>query len=286
MSAAIHPQTAAAEAFWHVTVLSNFARGYDKYSRRYSKSSIPESTFPERFFLLREEELAAGARKAGGLLRKLGIPGDRLVALRAEVDAGELRENTRTGIGQYVERGWITLSGVAWMGEEGEGSPLEPAVIEEVMAESLRLLHGSLHAFESLRPRSFSVLPVARGCQASCPFCFSDASASAEQDQARLNLARVAEHAQQAAERGAGRFVITGGGEPGLLRHEVMRELIAVGRPLGKTVLITNGHHLARRDGAVRSAMLEDYARSGLGVLAVSRHHHDDGVSTKLMSLE
>ncbi|RYD32985.1 MAG: hypothetical protein EOP86_14410 [Verrucomicrobiaceae bacterium] len=43
---------------------------------------------------------------------------------------------------------------------------------------------------------------------------------------------------------------------------------------------------MARKDSAARSAMLEDYARSGLGVLAVSRHHHDDGVSTRLMSLE
>lgn len=315
----------AGETLWHVTVLSNFARGYDKYSRRYSKGAIPESTFPDRFFLLQEEELAAGVRKAAGLLRKLGLAGDRLVALRTEVPAVDLRENTRTGIGRFVEREWILLSGVAWLGAgAGDGQAMEdgaaggdaagpgageekepvgfgkaagggidsemrlvPAVLEEVMAASLRVLHGSLAAFEALRPRSFSVLPVARGCQASCPFCFSEASASAEQDQARLNLERVAEYAGQAARRGAERFVITGGGEPGLLRHGQLCGLIEVGSAaLGKAVLITNGHHLARKDELSRAVMLEDYAKAGLEVLAVSRHHHDDAASARLMSLE
>ena len=173
------------ETLWHVIVLSNFARGYDKYARRYSKEAIPESTFPDHFFLLREAELPAGIRKAGGLLAKLGIAGDRLLALRTQVPTEDLRENTRTGIGRYVERAWICLDGVAWL--DAAGNPV-PAILEEVMAEALRLEHEPLHPFEALRPRSFSVLPVARGCQAACPFCFSDASASAEQDQARLDL--------------------------------------------------------------------------------------------------
>lgn len=271
------------ETLWHVIVLSNFARGYDKYARRYSKEAIPESSFPDRFFLLREAELSAGIRKAGGLLAKLGIAGDRLVALRTQVPTEDLRENTRTGIGRYVERGWIRLTGVAWVDEAG--NPV-PVIIEEVMAEALRLGHEHLHPFEALQPRSFSVLPVARGCQAACPFCFSDASASAEQDQARLDLEAVLHHARKAARRGAERFVITGGGEPGLLRHELMCRLIRAGNPLGKAVLITNGHHLARKDGDARTRMMEDYADAGLKVLAVSRHHHDDAASARLMSLE
>lgn len=271
------------ETLWHVIVLSNFARGYDKYARRYSKEAIPESSFPDRFFLLREAELSAGIRKAGGLLAKLGIAGDRLVALQTQVPTEDLRENTRTGIGRYVERGWIHLNGVAWL--DAAGNPV-PAILEEVMAEALRLGHERLHPFEALQPRSFSVLPVARGCQAACPFCFSDASASAEQDQARLNLEAVLRHAREAARRGAERFVITGGGEPGLLRHDLMCGLIRAGNPLGKAVLITNGHHLARKDEDARTRMMEDYADAGLKVLAVSRHHHGDAASARLMSLE
>ena len=73
---------ASTEILWHVTVLSNFARGYDKYARVYSKAGIPESTFSDRFFLLRDEELDIGIRKAGALLAKLALPGDRLTPIK------------------------------------------------------------------------------------------------------------------------------------------------------------------------------------------------------------
>src|SRR5262245_37093116 len=84
---------------WHITVLSNFVRGYDKYSNIYSKESIRESTYPDRFYLLREDEIEAGVRKARGLLDRLAIPGNRLLALRTRVAPADLRENARTGIG-------------------------------------------------------------------------------------------------------------------------------------------------------------------------------------------
>lgn len=273
------------ETLWHVTVLSNLMRGYDKYARVYSKAGIAESTFPDRFYLLRENELGAGIMKAQGLLDRLALPGNRLVALRTVVPEHELRENTRTGIGRYMEHGSIVLDGIVWVDETG--ARLVPVVLEEACALSLRLLHRELHSFESLRPRSFSILPIAKGCQASCPFCFSDASASAEQDQARLNLQHLRDYAQLARSRGAERFVITGGGEPGLVRHELLREVIATGSAaIGKTVLISNGHHLARRADAERARMLAEYHEAGLRVLAISRHHHDDAKSTHMMNLE
>jgi hypothetical protein len=55
---------------------------------------------------------------------------------------------------------------------------------------------------------------------------------------------------------------------------------------LGKAVLITNGHHLTKLDGAARRAALRDYYEAGLGVLAVSRHHYDDDVNARLMNLQ
>lgn len=272
------------EPLWHVTVLSNFARGYDKYARAYSKKGIPESTFPDRFFLLREEEVGQGVKKASPLLARLNLPGNRLLALRTTVASHTLRQNVRTGIGRYVERGAITLDGVAWVDEDGG---LRMATVEEVMARSLALLHPQLRPYDELRPRSFSALPIAKGCQASCPFCFSDASASAEQDQARLDFARVRTLLAAAKKRGAERFVITGGGEPGLLRHEALLRLIRMGsESLGKTVLISNGHHLASRDEGVRAQRLRDYGEAGLSVLAISRHHHGREESARLMALD
>lgn len=59
---------------YHVTVLSNFALAYDRYSRQYSKAVLDRSTFPDRFFLLEEEELEIGVAKASTLLAKLGLP--------------------------------------------------------------------------------------------------------------------------------------------------------------------------------------------------------------------
>ena len=85
------------EKFFHVTVLSNFARGFDKYSRGYSKARIPESTYPDRFFLLRRGELGIGIQKASHLLEKLGLAGNRLIVLETELDAALLQINTANG---------------------------------------------------------------------------------------------------------------------------------------------------------------------------------------------
>ena len=64
-------------------------------------------------------------------------------------------------------------------------------------------------------------------------------------------------HARHGRERGAQRFVITGGGEPGLLPHAQMLALIRTGRAhFDKGVLISNGVHLARLDEADRRARL------------------------------
>jgi pyruvate-formate lyase-activating enzyme len=274
------------ETLWHVTVLSNFARGYDKYARIYSKTAIPESTFPDRFFLLKDDELEIGIRKAHALLEKLALPGNRLLALRTRVAADALRPNTRTGLGRFIESPSILVDAAMFIENGAHGARLTPVSVEEATALSFRLLRPALLDYPSLKPRTFSVLPIARGCQAACPFCFSDASASVEQDQARLDLGRVRELAVESRIRGAERFVITGGGEPGLVRHELLRELIAAGHAaLGKAVLITNGHHLARRKPEALSAALEDYAQAGLDVLAISRHHYDDEASERLMSL-
>jgi pyruvate-formate lyase-activating enzyme len=274
------------ETLWHVTVLSNFSRGYDKYAREYSKTRIPESTFPDRFFLLRENELEIGIRKAAALLGKLGRPGDRLIALRASVPVASLHANERTGLGRYIESPSIRIDGLAFIENDAPGGRLLPVSVEEASALSLQLLQPDLYPYAALRPRTFSILPIARGCQASCPFCFSEASASAEQEQAGMDLARIHRFAAAARAQGAGRFVITGGGEPGLVRHEQLRDVIALGHTaIGKTVLITNGHHLARREPAALVQALDDYARAGLEVLAISRHHHDDEASARLMSL-
>lgn len=274
---------------FHVTTLSNFARGFQKYSDRYSKAAIPESTFADQFYLLFKHQLEIGFSKASKLLAKLSMPGDELLVLETQVLEQELFPNERTGLGQFIQSSSITvlrlylaLSDTTVQG----GYRLEVTTAEEAMARSLALLGDQMVSFAELRPRTFSVLPIARGCQAQCRFCFSEASVSAVQEPARLRPELVEEYARAAAARGAERFVITGGGEPGLIPHSQLLSYIRIGkRELGKVILITNGHHLGQLTEDNRQSRIRDYADAGLDVLAVSRHHDDDDANSRIMNL-
>src|SRR5581483_327417 len=169
-----------------VTVLSNFARGFDKYARIYSKAGIPESTYPDRFFLLRRDELFIGVQKATRLLERLALPENRLIVLETEAAVSALHPNTANGRGQYIHSDRITLNAVHDFGPVGgDAVELRTLTIEDAMAASLRLLNPALVPFADIRPRAISFLPVALACQAKCPFCFSKASVSSDQKPAR-----------------------------------------------------------------------------------------------------
>ena len=279
----VGPRCAALESVYHVTVLSNFARGYDKYARVYDKSKIPESTYPGKFFLLSLEEIDIGVRKASTLLRKTGLAGDRLIALETQVAGDHLRPNLLNGLGRYVERGWIKVAAVYLFDEHGSLINLR---VEELCALSLRLHLKGRKTYEQLMPRSISILPVARACQANCPFCFSRASVSAEIRPDATDWHRVAEVLKQAQARGASRVVITGGGEPSMLEDfeldRLIREAAAV---FSKVVLITNGYKWGRAPEEERAKALERLELAGLTVMAISRHHFDSKRNSAIMKL-
>jgi MoaA/NifB/PqqE/SkfB family radical SAM enzyme len=111
------------------------------------------------------------------------------------------------------------------IGEEGELA--DPMSVEVGMARSLALHASTFLPYSAIKPRSLSFLPVARGCQAACPFCFSEASASAEQKQAPPDWGRIRQWVNLAHRRGAERAVITGGGEPTLLQWADLLRLIS-----------------------------------------------------------
>lgn len=271
------------ESVFHVTALSNFAAGFDKYGLAYDKSAIPGIHFPDRFFVLRRDELDIGVDKSAALVRRLNRAGDRVLVIRGAIEAAALNPNLVTGKGRWFAG---TRLPVADLFLEERGALLS-VTVEDAMAMSLSILAPELGRYETLAPRSMSVLPIAMACQASCRFCFSESSASLEQVPHHLDPARVDRLCLNARTAGARRFVITGGGEPGLVRHEALLELIAMGaRYFPKTVLITNGVHLARRQPADCAARLADYAAAGLSVLAVSRHHHDRNANAAIMGLD
>lgn len=271
------------EPLYHVTILSNFARAFDKYSRTYAKRHIEESRFADRFFLLRRDELSIGITKARALLDKTRIAGDRMLVLQTHAADGELFPNDRTGLGRYIKRDWVNVDQVHFV--DGTGG-LAATRIEEAVADSLRLLTPLMEPYEELRPRSVSILPIAIGCQAACPFCFSKASVSVDQATRRFDIHRVRDVVIRAEKLGARRGVITGGGEPGLLPFERLVELVQeCSRVLPKVVLITNGYFLDVLAEAERADALKALADAGLSVLSISCHHHDAETNAAIMQL-
>ena len=59
--------------FYYITVLSNWLEGYSKYSQEYSKRLLDKSTFPDKFFLVKEDQQQIGLAKAERLLARNDI---------------------------------------------------------------------------------------------------------------------------------------------------------------------------------------------------------------------
>lgn len=276
------PESTRTLPVFHVIVVSNFAQAFDKYTRLYRKSALPLSTYPNQFFVLSKDELPVGAAKASKLLTKLNLPGDRLLVLEGLEAESDLHENSRTGLGRYLAKGELRVQAVHWL----ENGALSTCSVEDAYAASLKVLHPQLIPYAQLQPRTLSVLPIASACQAKCQFCFSESSVSLEQAGRLQDVSLCAPWLVAAKHAGAERFVITGGGEPGLLPHASLLRLMEQGRAhLGKVVLISNGVHLAREPEAARQAKLLDYRTHGLSVLAISRHHHSAAINASIMGL-
>jgi organic radical activating enzyme len=272
-------------SMYHITILSNFARAFDKYQRLYRKSAIPESTYPNEFYVLPASDIGVGVAKASKLRNRLEIPGDTLLVLESALPPERVKPNLRNGVGFVWPSPDLPVSKLYAIGAEGELAG--PMSIEEGMAKSLALHAGRFLPYTAIRPRSLSFLPIARGCQAACPFCFSEASASTEQKQAPPDWGSIRQWINLAHRHGAVRAVITGGGEPTLLQWaDLVRLIQTCHSRFDKVVLITNGVKLARMNETDATMRFQELQDAGLSVLAVSRHHFSEEINTKLMNLE
>ena len=142
---------------YYVTVLSNFSKGYDKYSKQYSKANIHQSTYKDKFFVTKD--VSIGINKAKHLAKE----NDPLIIIKTKIKNFELN-NSPNGFGYYVKRNFIVVDQVLDL-------DFKPILIEEAYSRSLGT--NSLLAWESVRPRSLSILPIKQSCQAKCSFCFS-----------------------------------------------------------------------------------------------------------------
>lgn len=275
--------------WYHVTTLSNFVRGYDKYKGQYSKADIAQSTFPDQFFLLREDELPIGVSKAGRLLEKLDLKGDRLITLKTRVPENQLCRDHDSGVAQYISQNYIDLDSVYFIESEqnSEAPKLIPMRVEDVVAQSFEVIDQTLIPWDKLTPRTVSVLPIAMACQASCKFCFSKASVSSGFEGRISDWDRISSVLQIAKDAGAERAVITGGGEPTLLKNDQMVRLVGeCAAHFNKVVLITNGHLFGKMDTDKRLEALSRLDQAGLSVLAISRHHHNAAQNADIMGLD
>lgn len=218
---------------------------------------------------------------------RLNLVGDSLILLETDVPQDDLRCDHASGVGHYLEQDFIRLSSVSYLKHIESQVEVTPARIEDVLAQSLRIEGTDLLPWAKLRPRTVSVLPIGVACQASCAFCFSKASVSADYRGRISDWSAVSDGLRAAKAAGAERAVITGGGEPTLLKEaEMLRLMTECGNAFGKVVLITNAHLLARMPEAKRLTALDAYHDAGLTVLAISRHHYDHAANARIMGLD
>lgn len=260
---------------------------------------LPESRYPDAFYLHAEDDdHSVGIRKASSLLAKLGIRGDKVICIKSILPCADddpadnlcVTPNTitGTGLGHHWPRPALPVSTISCCDDGNDMPPVFRLMrVEDIYALAYKLEDSSQTPWAMLEPRSFSVLPIAAACQANCAFCFSKSSISSEISHSPLSLSRVSETALAAKRRGAGRAVITGGGEPGLMPHERLTELIRLlSEIFGRVVLITNAFHLSRCDESRRLQIIGDYARAGLSVLAVSRHASTRARNDEIMGVQ
>lgn len=286
------------KSMYHVTRLSNFCKGFDKYSLSYNKHQLPASTFPNQFHLLFSHQIHIGLKKVSDSCLKHGDVSDYPLILETETKE-ELHPSV-SGVAQYIDNDSIIVTRVGLMPQksncnnEYDSSSFEEIQwfpVEEIYAKSMRLLcekDKTLANYSNMIPRSISILPVAQGCQAKCPFCFSHSSISEDLNKRNLTMSRIDSVLLAAKKAGAQRAVVTGGGEPTVTPIKRLLQIIESCRSHFPTVtLISNGYSIGTlKTKSQRLALAQQYQQAGLTVLAVSRHGVDCEHNTKIMNLD
>lgn len=271
------------EKLSYITVLSNWLLGYDKYKNCYSKELIKESTYPDVFYLLKENELDIGVKKAKKLLKKINnkdiLNPDRIIKINTIIDSNVFFKNERNGLGWYIKRNYIFVDSV----EIYNGKYFVKINIEDLNALSYKLKNKKFYEYKDLKPLTLSFLPVGYACQASCSFCFSKTSISKEKIKTLKEFKSLENWFEKSKKYGVKRFVITGGGEPSLIGFENIKKIIEKSKKyFDKKILITNGLFLEKDT----DRKLYELKLSGLDVLAISHHHYNNKKNSELMGIK
>lgn len=270
----------------YITVLSNWIVGYDKYNKIYSKTKIAESTYPNEFYLLNEQEFIIGINKATNLLKKINsnnnllISSNKIIRIETNLTEADAKKNVRNGLGWVIEQNWVNVAKVYIY----ENNSWINITIEDLTALAYKINDKSLKEYFELKPRTLSILPVALACQANCKFCFSESSISFDQKRSLIDFENLESICKKAYENGAERFVITGGGEPALLKFESLIKVIAIAKKyFDKIVLISNGLFLSENNESIIIDKVNKLISAGLSVLSFSYHHYNEEKNDYIM---
>ena len=295
------------EKYHYYTTLSNWLLGYDRYRKTFEKKYA--ARFKDVFYLslngddhnffvdkvlerakrhskVEENERSREAQgksqeksqeKSQAGKTSTRAENEKVVRIGLETETLEPNVQTGTGVGHLYPRNILPVETLEILEiVDGKGVFFETTP-EELAGMAFKGLQKN--AWQECRPRSFSVLPIAKACNASCAFCFSKASVSDIVRQAPLDMEKISTMASLAQKKGAKRAVITGGGEPLLLKEEKMLGLIVLLRQyFEKTLLITNGSLLNERN-------IKEMKKAGLTQIALSRHGQDAKSDAEVMGL-
>lgn len=266
----------------HITVLSNWLNSYERYTRTYTKKNNPQSTYPNEFYLLQEEELAIGVAKAKKLLSKIDHPDDQIIRIITSLTDEDIVKNARNGLGWVYPSSTIPLKSVMVLIDD---SWVETTV-EELTASAYKMDDLALD-YNEMDTLTLSFLPVAMACQAKCLFCFSDSSISSEKKKRIADFEDLEYWCERAAKANAKRFVITGGGEPTIIPFEELITSIKIAKQyFDKIVVITNGIFLSKLSEEERLERMTLLKEAGLTTLSLSYHAYDPITLQKIMGID
>lgn len=274
---------------YHVTFLSNIIKGFDKYKLTFDKDLLKQSNKELKYsqlFLLKESDIQLGINKYENLLTKYGKDNDSLIILESIIDDNNIISNdvTGTGFGYYNKKSPSSMKISRMLDLD-----FNELIIEEVVSDSYLLNYNSddFISYDEIMPRSISFLPIAIGCNASCPFCFSKNSISLVAKQKLIDTELLKPYFEKAKDLGIKRAVITGGGEPSLVKEEKLLNYIQFMKQyVDKVVMISNGQVYTKDSDEKTIEKLKKLEANGLDVLSISRHGYSNSHNTNLMYLD
>ncbi len=277
----------------YITTLNNFFYAFDKYSKSYSKENISQSTYPDVFYLLKNDELNIGINKGLNLLKKVNLPNNLLLKIETnpENNGFIVHKNTKNGLGYFIKNNSIKIEKLYISNSvnslEDNIKWLEVSV-EDAFALSLKINQLERLNYDELSPLSFSFLPIAIACQAKCKFCFSHSSISSEQIKNISDYDKLINWMNYSVQKGAKRFVITGGGDPGIWGIDNLINVIKLAKNIfSKKILFSNGIFLEKNqtDNQIINN-IHQLKQAGLDTLSLSVHHYETSNNTFIMGVD